>query len=182
MSARYTTKDASKLNQVEPDTRYKKDRNVVYPIRGSEYYEEKAALELLQEKCVRAKPPHINTKQEYRFSLDPNTKPRQTRSDKWKKRPCVMQYRAFADDLRQQASEQGYSLGDTLNVDFIVAMPPSWSEKKRAEMDGAPHRQTPDVDNFLKAVFDSLAKQDKTVWKVAASKRWGRSGAIVIRT
>ncbi len=120
-------------------------------------------------------------KKRYIFNIDPNTKPRQTRSDKWKKRSCVVQYRAFADDLRQLTKEQGYSLGDTLIVDFIVPMPASWNKKKQDAMDGSPHQQTPDVDNFLKAVFDSLAKQDKSVWKVEASKRWGRSGAIVIR-
>jgi hypothetical protein len=37
-------------------------------------------------------------------NLKPVPKPRQTRSDKWKQRPCVMAYRTFADELRLQRS------------------------------------------------------------------------------
>jgi len=34
------------------------------------------------------------------YKITPVPKPRQTRSDKWKQRPCVMRYRAFADEVR----------------------------------------------------------------------------------
>ncbi|GAG23977.1 unnamed protein product, partial [marine sediment metagenome] len=32
--------------------------------------------------------------------VTPNTKPRMTKRDKWKKRPCVIKYRKFCDELR----------------------------------------------------------------------------------
>ena len=35
------------------------------------------------------------------IDITPVAKPRQTRSDVWKKRPCVVKYRQFADDLRE---------------------------------------------------------------------------------
>ncbi len=34
------------------------------------------------------------------FPIDVVGKPRMTQRDKWKKRPCVLRYRAFADELR----------------------------------------------------------------------------------
>jgi len=117
---------------------------------------------------------------EYRFNINPNTKPRQTRSDKWKKRPCVVQYRGFADELRFQAKEAGYTLPQEVNVVFVVKMPESWSAKKKQAHVGQKHESTPDVDNFLKALFDALSKQDKRVHTVCAKKIWGYEGQIII--
>ena len=34
------------------------------------------------------------------YDITPCPKPRQTQSDKWKKRPPVLRYRAFADEVR----------------------------------------------------------------------------------
>lgn len=176
MSARITTDQSKNLQILEPDRRWQKSRP------GKKEIAHRLEVEKAKQKIIkRAEPIRSPLTGRYVFIIEPNTKPRQTRSDKWKKRPCVLQYRAFADELRKQAKEMGYSLGETLNVDFIVAMPDSWSKKKKDEMNGTPHRQTPDVDNFLKAVFDSLAKQDKTVWRVEASKTWGHGGAIIIK-
>jgi len=59
-------------------------------------------------------------------------------------------------------------------------MPKSWSQKKKKEMNGKPHRQTADIDNLLKALIDALLSEDKQVWDVHASKRWGEVGQIRI--
>lgn len=117
---------------------------------------------------------------EYRFNINPNTKPRQTRSDKWNQRDCVVKYRAFADELRSQAQELGYVLGGSVNATFVVKMPQSWSAKKKYAHAGQKHETTPDIDNFLKALFDALSKQDKKVHTVCAKKIWGYEGAIII--
>ena len=104
------------------------------------------------------------------FHITPNTKPRQTQRDVWKKRPVVIKYRAFADELRRQAAEQGYALRDTLHVEFFMPIAVSLSKKKAAELDGTPHLQTPDVDNLSKAIMDSLLGQDKGVYFLTARK------------
>lgn len=102
----------------------------------------------------------------------PIGKPRQTQSDKWKKRPCVVRYRAWADKAR--------AVGATLIPDFphsikIVAyleIPKSVSRVKRMAMTGTMHRLRGDADNFLKAAMDALFEQDGCLAIVHAEKYW----------
>jgi Holliday junction resolvase RusA-like endonuclease len=116
------------------------------------------------------------------FHVSPCPKPRQSRSDKWRVRPEVLRYRVFCDSLRLQAYNQKFQLPDSFAVEFILPMPKSWSQKKKKEMNGKPHRQTADIDNLLKALIDALLSEDKQVWDVHASKRWGEIGQIRIYT
>lgn len=112
-----------------------------------------------------------------RYDIAPVSKPRQTQSDKWKKRPAVMKYRAFADECRLRGvvvPESG------AHITFILAMPKSWPAKKRAAMDGQPHQVRPDKDNLEKALLDAVHKEDCAVWDSRVTKRWGEAGAIVI--
>ena len=74
------------------------------------------------------------------YPITPNTKPRMTQSDKWKKRPCVLQYRAFKDEVRLHK----VVLPESHHVTFVVPMPSSWSLKKQKAHYGKPHQQRPD--------------------------------------
>lgn len=116
----------------------------------------------------------------YEFNITPNTKPRQTVSDRWNKRKCVMQYRRFADSMRARAAELNFQLTSPVIVEFYVPMPVSWSRKKRLAMDGQPHTQTPDYDNFLKSAGDSLLGQDNLLSDCHARKIWSTEGKIII--
>jgi len=111
------------------------------------------------------------------YDITPVPKPRQTQSDKWKKRPCVMRYRAFADECRLKKVNI-HDMGDT--VTFWMPMPKSWSKKKKEEMDQTPHQQRPDIDNLTKALLDALFKEDCTVWSICTHKIWAYKGAIEI--
>ena len=64
---------------------------------------------------------------------------------------------------------------------FSVEFPKSYSVKKQVSLCGTPHRQRPDVDNYLKAVFDAFG-EDKTKWDIRASKFWSYEGGIFILT
>lgn len=112
------------------------------------------------------------------YPITPVTKPRQTRSDKWKRRPCVLRYRAFADMCRLyrvELPERGAS------IVFVLPMPTSWSKRKRAEMDGQPHRQTPDLDNLVKALSDAVHADDSGIWHYSDIRKvWGITGKIII--
>lgn len=121
---------------------------------------------------------------QYWLKVSPIAKPRQTRSDKWKQRPVVLAYRAFADRLRAEAKRTNLTLpADGMDVFFYLPMPASWSARKRREMGHAPHQQTPDIDNLLKAVFDALCKQDCHIWRLGrVEKRWAETGVINILT
>jgi hypothetical protein len=72
------------------------------------------------------------------YDIEPIGKPRMTRSDKWKKRPEVMRYRAFCDEVRLRKLTMPES---GAHVTFVLPMPASWSKKKRAEFSGKPISQ-----------------------------------------
>lgn len=113
--------------------------------------------------------------------ITPVSKPRQTKSDVWKKRPVVMKYRKFADELRAFCKKHNFVPGEELEMEFHIPMPKSWSKKKKAEMEGKPNRSRPDSDNLAKAVLDALLPEDSTVWSLNIIKRWSREGYIDLR-
>lgn len=112
------------------------------------------------------------------IKINPIGKVRMTQSDKWKKRPCVMRYRAFADELRYKCNLQGIEIDTCLNAIFTLPMPKSWSKKKKEMMNGKPHQQKPDIDNICKALLDPLLKDDSGVHQLIVSKIWGYEGSI----
>jgi len=111
------------------------------------------------------------------YAITPIPKPRMTQRDRWAQRPAVLRYRAYCDEIRLNRvalSESGH------HVTFVLPMPPSWSKKKRTEMDGKPHQQKPDADNLLKALMDAIYEDDCAVWDVRVTKLWGEAGLINI--
>jgi len=103
------------------------------------------------------------------------------RSDRWKKRPVTSRYWAFKDLINIAAKNQNFVLGECFSVFFEIEMPKSWSQKKRDKLDGHPHQQKPDCDNYLKGLMDSLLREDSHVWKVTMEKRWAAKSRIVIQ-
>ena len=53
------------------------------------------------------------------------------------------------------------------------------SKKKKAEFDGQPHTQTPDIDNLCKAILDALYQSDSGIHEIALKKVWSRNGFIL---
>lgn len=126
------------------------------------------------------------------FNITPIGAPRMTKSDKWKldpfhedsnkrQRKPVTQYFRFKRDIQAQALQQGFKMPENgFHVIFVIPMPFSWSDKKKSLMDMTPHQQKPDADNMIKAVKDSLCKNDANIWDYRITKYWGRSGIITI--
>lgn len=116
------------------------------------------------------------------FPVNPFSKPRMTQSDKWKKRPVVVKYHIYKEALCHYANMFNYKVSEELSVTFVIKMADSWSKKKKAEFEGKPHRQTPDLDNLVKAFQDCLCTQDNFVHKFKeVNKIWGHEGRIIIR-
>lgn len=69
-----------------------------------------------------------------------------------------------------------------LEVNFALAMPPSWPKKKRKELLGMPHSGKPDLDNLVKFVCDALNRvlwdDDRKIVSIKASKIWSDEGYI----
>ena len=123
----------------------------------------------------------------YLIDIVPVPKPRMTQRDRWKQRPIVKKYHVFCDELRlllplpMRRPMLNQAIHE-LDLTFHIPMPEkSWSKKKRAELEGKPHQQKPDIDNLLKAWMDCLYRNDQVIWKVSASKLWSVKGAIEVR-
>lgn len=112
------------------------------------------------------------------YPITPCSKPRMTQRDRWKKRPSVLKYFAFRDEVKLR----GVFVPESDSwIAFVIPMPSSWSEKKKLDMDGKPHQQSPDVDNMIKALLDAIYEDDCAVWQIGCEKRWGRTGKIVVK-
>lgn len=116
----------------------------------------------------------------FAIDIDPIGAPRQSRRDAWKPSPRVLRYRAWKDSFVAEANKAGWELGSELRVEFIIAMPDSWSKKKKTAMLGQPHQQRPDIDNLCKAVMDAFGTEDGHVHSLTATKKWGERGMITI--
>ena len=111
------------------------------------------------------------------YAITPVPKPRQTQRDKWDKRPSVLRYRAFADEVRLRGvkvPEYG------CRVVFHMPMPKSWSKKKKELHCNLPHQQVPDIDNLGKSLLDAVFADDCRVFDIRFSKYWAEKGMIEI--
>ncbi len=114
----------------------------------------------------------------YVYDIRPTAKPRMTRSDRWKLRPCVARYWEFKDRLRELVKEE---IGGSLSLMFLIRMPDSWSGVKQEKMLGTPHLQTPDLDNLMKGFKDALLSEDKGVYEYKyCGKFWWDEDKIIL--
>ena len=112
------------------------------------------------------------------YKIKPVPKPRMSRQDAWRKRDCVVRYWNF----KAHCKLLDFKLPDeAFHIHFILPMPDSWSKKKRAEMLGKPHKQKPDIDNMLKAVFDAIYDTDEHINDCRVSKWWGEEPCIIVQ-
>jgi len=105
-------------------------------------------------------------------------KPRMTKADTWKKRPIVLRYWEYKDNIRSWAWKNKFTLGNDIYCVFHIPMPKSWSKKKKIQMNYADHQQRPDIDNLLKGLMDALLEEDSHIHTVYARKIWSDHGAI----
>lgn len=115
----------------------------------------------------------------------PLGKPRMTRTDRWKKRPCVLRYWAWKDRLLYEVKSQIGKLPEANSVTSLswtacFAMPKSWSKRKRAELLGQLHRQKPDRDNIDKALLDALYDEDSGIAAGSLRKEWGTEDRLTV--
>lgn len=91
---------------------------------------------------------------------------RQTQADRWKNRPCVLEYREWCDAARLACTgDKDTKLNGEEFLGFYAfshsPMPESWSKKKKALMAGQMNTQKPDKDNIEKAIGDALFDKDQ---------------------
>ena len=122
------------------------------------------------------------------YHITPIPKPRMTNQDRWPTRPpkyrgkewprpCVRRYRNFENLVAINHIELP-AIG--AHVIFVLPMPKGWSVKKKERMNNRYHQQIPDLDNLVKALADSIYKQDSIIADIWITKIWGYEGQIII--
>lgn len=115
------------------------------------------------------------------YDITPVSAARMTRREKWltPRRPCVQKY----FDFRSEVKKLGITIQESgSHIIFILPMADSWSKKKKMLWDGKAHQQTPDSDNLLKSLLDSVYNNDCGVWDVRITKLWGYQGKIIVES
>jgi Holliday junction resolvase RusA-like endonuclease len=123
-----------------------------------------------------------------RLNITPQTHVRTTQGDRIyfripreKLRPAglarlkrIEKYNQYKIDLLALCKSKGFILPTQgLCIRFYIPVPPSWSKKKKAKYHGTLHQSTPDLDNLVKATFDSILAEDKYIGHIGEiSKRW----------
>lgn len=111
------------------------------------------------------------------YNITPVAKCRMTQRDRWAKRPVVLRYFAYRDEIKAKGVELPEC---NYHVIFVLPMPIRWSKKKQVEFIGKPHQQRPDKDNLEKGLLDAVYKEDATIWDGRVSKIWGKTGSIIV--
>ena len=108
----------------------------------------------------------------------PVSKPRMTRQDKWKQRPCVVEYRAFKDLIKLIVGNTLPPVESIVRVNWIAyhEVPKSWSRKKADAHRGRLKQTTPDRDNIDKALLDALWARDEAIAWGTLLKVWCPEG------
>jgi Holliday junction resolvase RusA-like endonuclease len=117
-----------------------------------------------------------------RIDLDenPKGKPRMTRRDKWKKRPSVMRWFAYKDEVKLKAGPFSLPLAGYWII-FTFKPPRSWTIKRTVEAFDTPHQQKPDKDNLEKGLMDIfMPDDDSKVYDGRVTKQWGVKRSIEI--
>ena len=103
---------------------------------------------VFKKRVVEVKAPVVTTEDGYffQFEVDPIGKPRMTQSDRWKKRPATDRYWELKSKLKLIAGIYKFVMPDSgYHMIFYIAMPKSWSAKKKEQFDGKPHQSKPDM-------------------------------------
>jgi len=97
-------------------------------------------------------------------------------------------YAAFKEEMKELLKDTVYKPEEGnlyVKLDFYVAMPKSWSKKKREHKAGKFCDNNSDIDNYIKAILDSLEgiyyNNDNQIVMIRARKYYGLKPRIEYR-
>lgn len=90
------------------------------------------------------------------------------------KKQRLRKYNDYKAAVLTAAKKVGFVLPNYgFSIYFYVPIPKRWNVEDRKIMHGQPHHRKPDIDNFLKAVFDSLTFTDEQISQLSGlGKFW----------
>lgn len=81
-----------------------------------------------------------------------------------KRKRQLERYNQYKDAVKALCDQAGFKMPVAgWAVYFFIPIPKSYSAKKRAQLHGQHHLLKPDIDNLMKAMFDSLSVDDQKV-------------------
>ena len=99
--------------------------------------------------------------------------------------PQFLAKRNFAYLVKEQFKDEPIDKAISLTLEFSIAMPKSWSQKKKYKMRYTEHIQTPDTSNLIKFVEDALNsivwKDDCLIYQINSDKLWDDEGKTVMK-
>ena len=118
---------------------------------------------------------------EFDINPVPASRPRVTRWSTY----YPKKYTQFKQDMIALTSEMHFAPFEGLlgvDIGFYIAMPKSWSKKKKELKEGRYCDNNADVDNYLKAILDSLNEivyvDDRQIVEIAARKIYSNKPCI----
>jgi len=114
----------------------------------------------------------------YKISITPQTNVRAVQGDRiffqipegklrpsgLKRKKRLERYNQYKVDVKTVCRIKGFEMPiQGCSIKFYVPMPTSWRDWQRAVMNGTLCLNRPDLDNYLKAILDSLLAEDKCI-------------------
>jgi Holliday junction resolvase RusA-like endonuclease len=85
----------------------------------------------------------------------------------------IERYNQYKIDLAAEAKRQKFTMQPQgMSIHFFIPVPRSWSKKKKAAAHMQYHTSTPDLDNLMKAMGDSMLREDRHLAHYELSKWW----------
>ena len=122
--------------------------------------------------------------QRFKINPVPASRPRVSRWSTY----YPKKYTKFKKDMEALTSELETTLSEkpvSVELEFGIMMPKSWSKKKREELNNTYCSNNSDIDNYIKAILDSLNGivyiDDKQVVELFAKKIYSEEGYILYK-
>ena len=115
----------------------------------------------------------VHSVKQHEFTVSGPTmgKPRMSQRDRWQKRPVVLRYREYCDRFREESGTVPAN-AFAIIIRAYINMPPSWTLKKQAALNGTLMQQRPDWDNIGKTICDALFEEDSMIAGGICWKQW----------
>ena len=122
--------------------------------------------------------------QKFKINPVPASRPRVSRWSTY----YPKKYTKFKKDMEALTSEMETTPSEKLvsvELEFGIMIPKSWSKKKREELNNTYCSNNSDIDNYIKAILDSLNGivyiDDKQVVELFAKKIYSEEGYILYK-
>lgn len=85
----------------------------------------------------------------------------------------IERYNQYKISLSAEAKRMQFRMHPQgMSITFYIPVPRSWTKKKKRQAHLQFHTSTPDLDNLMKAMQDSLLTDDRHLAHYELSKRW----------